>query len=67
MKTHCLVSIQVFESKLYQFVNCIWLADATSKRGTAMATVVSDWIDRYNENKESAALELINYVIEVSY
>ena len=32
-----------------------------------MATVVSDWIDRYNENKEAATLELINYVIEVSF
>lgn len=42
------------------------ILDATSKRGTAMATVVSDWIDRYNENKEAAALELVNYIIEVN-
>jgi hypothetical protein len=31
-----------------------------------MLTVVGDWIDRYNENREAATLELINYVIEVS-
>lgn len=39
--------------------------DSTEQKGTAMAVVVSDWIDRYKEDNELATLELVNYVVQV--
>ncbi len=35
------------------------------EKGTAIAAVVGEWIDRYKENKEAATLELVNYVVQV--
>ena len=39
--------------------------DAVSKGG-ALAVTVDDWIERYKENQQQAAFELVNFVVQVS-